>query len=75
MLMSMKTLRRIVSAAMAWVLCACAPLPPAPGLARAELLQTWGAPTARYALEDGTVITNNLREFQRVPGLKVEDWS
>ena len=22
-----------------------------------------------------TVITNNLREFQRVPGLKVEDWS
>jgi len=24
---------------------------------------------------DMTVITNNLREFQRVPGLKVEDWS
>ena len=54
MLVSMKTLRRMVSAAIAGVLCACAPLPPAPGLARAELLQTWGAPTARYALEDGT---------------------
>lgn len=24
---------------------------------------------------DMTVITNNLREFQRVPGLKVDDWS
>ena len=32
---------------------ACAPLPPAPGLARADLIQTWGAPTARYALEAG----------------------
>ena len=31
---------------------------------------------AAHALAGGmTVITNNLREFQRVPGLKVEDWS
>jgi tRNA(fMet)-specific endonuclease VapC len=31
---------------------------------------------AAHALAgDMTVITNNLREFQRVPGLKVEDWS
>jgi tRNA(fMet)-specific endonuclease VapC len=31
---------------------------------------------AAHALAgDMTLITNNLREFQRVPGLKVEDWS
>lgn len=31
---------------------------------------------AAHALAgDMTVITNNLREFERVPGLKVEDWS
>lgn len=31
---------------------------------------------AAHALAgDMTVITNNLREFQRVPGLRVEDWS
>ncbi|MBQ0921470.1 type II toxin-antitoxin system VapC family toxin [Hydrogenophaga aromaticivorans] len=31
---------------------------------------------AAHALaSDMTVITNNLREFERVPGLKVEDWS
>lgn len=31
---------------------------------------------AAHALSgDMTLITNNLREFQRVPGLKVEDWS
>ncbi len=31
---------------------------------------------AAHALAgDMTVITNNLRAFQRVPGLKVEDWS
>lgn len=30
---------------------------------------------AAHALAgDMTLITNNLREFQRVPGLKVEDW-
>lgn len=31
---------------------------------------------AAIALTHGlTVVTNNSREFQRVPGLKVEDWS
>lgn len=31
---------------------------------------------AALALElDATVVTNNLRDFSRVPGLKVEDWS
>ncbi len=31
---------------------------------------------AAHALAgDMTLITNNLREFERVPGLKVEDWS
>ncbi len=37
----------------AWGFAGCAQLPPAPGLARAELLQSWGSPTARYTLEDG----------------------
>lgn len=31
---------------------------------------------ATIALElDATVVTNNIRDFSRVPGLKVEDWS
>lgn len=31
---------------------------------------------AALALElDVTVVTNNIRDFSRVPGLKVEDWS
>lgn len=31
---------------------------------------------AAHALALGmTVVTNNVREFQRVPGLKVEDWT
>ena len=31
---------------------------------------------AAHALSQGlTVVTNNVREFQRVPGLKVEDWT
>ncbi len=34
-------------------LAACAPLPPASGTTQAELLQAWGVPSARYALEDG----------------------
>ncbi|MBL8315532.1 MAG: hypothetical protein JNK55_17480 [Rubrivivax sp.] len=37
----------------AWGFVACAQLPPAPGLARTELLRTWGPPTARYTLEGG----------------------
>lgn len=31
---------------------------------------------ATVALElDATVVTNNIRDFSRVPGLKYEDWS
>ncbi len=31
---------------------------------------------AALALElDATVVTNNLRDFSRVPALKIEDWS
>lgn len=46
-------------------------------------LETKGTPIggndlwiAAHALADGlTLVTNNLREFERVPGLRVEDWS
>lgn len=62
------------------------PLPPEAGeryAATRAHLETKGTPIggndlwiAAHALAgDMTVITNNLREFQRVPGLKVEDWS
>ncbi len=62
------------------------PLPPEAGdcyAATRTHLETKGTPIggndlwiAAHALAgDMTVITNNLREFQRVPGLKVEDWS
>ncbi|NVO06582.1 MAG: VapC toxin family PIN domain ribonuclease, partial [Rhodoferax sp.] len=45
-------------------------------------LQTAGTPIgendlwiAAHALAaDMTLVTNNLREFQRVPGLKLENW-
>lgn len=62
------------------------PLPPEAGehyaAARAHL-EAQGTPIggndlwiAAHALaDDMPLITNNLREFQRVPGLKVEDWS
>lgn len=40
-------------AAIALAISACAPLPPVPGMASSELLQTWGAPTARYRLDAG----------------------
>jgi hypothetical protein len=53
MLVPMKTARCMGWAAIAWLLYGCAPLPPMPGMGRAELLQTWGAPTARYALQEG----------------------
>ncbi len=33
----------------------------------------WIAATARAAT--GTVVTNNVREFSRVPNLPVEDWT
>ena len=49
----MKTARCMGWAAIAWLLYGCAPLPPMPGMGRAELLQSWGAPTARYALQEG----------------------
>lgn len=62
------------------------PLPPEAGehyaVTRAHL-ETQGTPIggndlwiAAHALAgDMTLITNNLREFQRVQGLRVEDWS
>jgi hypothetical protein len=49
----MKPLRLTGLFVITWVLAGCAQLPPAPGLERAELLRTWGAPTARYTLEGG----------------------
>jgi tRNA(fMet)-specific endonuclease VapC len=62
------------------------PLPPEAGdhyAATRAHLEAQGTPIggndlwiAAHALAgDMTLITNNLREFQRVPGLKVEDWS
>lgn len=30
---------------------------------------------AQALTADATLVTNNLREFQRVDGLRVEDWS
>lgn len=33
----------------------------------------WIAATALAS--DGTIVTNNVREFARVPGLAVEDWT
>lgn len=62
------------------------PMPPEAGehyaTARAQL-EAKGTPIggndlwiAAHALaDDRTLITNNLREFERVPGLLVEDWS
>lgn len=54
MLAQMKTLRCLGLIAAALAMGACAPLPPVPGMSSTELLQAWGAPTARYALEDGS---------------------
>ena len=62
------------------------PLPPETGEHYAETrahLEAQGSPIggndlwiAAHALAgDMTLITNNLREFRRVPGLRVEDWS
>lgn len=62
------------------------PLPPEAGehyAATRAHLEAQGTPIggndlwiAAHALAgDMTLITNNLREFQRVPGLRVEDWS
>lgn len=62
------------------------PLPPDAGkhyAATRAHLEAQGTPIggndlwiAAHALaSDMTLITNNLREFQRVPGLRVEDWS
>lgn len=53
MLARMKALLIAGLVAIALGLAGCATLPPAPGTARAEVLQAWGAPTARYALEAG----------------------
>lgn len=62
------------------------PLPPEAGTHYAAVrahLESRGTPIggndlwiAAHALAgDLILVTNNLREFQRVPGLKVEDWS
>ena len=41
---------------LSWVLggCAMLPPPPQPGMAAAELLRTWGPPTAHHAMPDGS---------------------
>ncbi len=49
----MKPLRLAGLVVITWGFVGCAQLPPAPGVARAELLRTWGPPTARYTLEGG----------------------
>jgi tRNA(fMet)-specific endonuclease VapC len=42
---------------------------------RGEIIGPFDLLIAAQALRLGaTVVTHNLREFQRVPGLKVEDW-
>jgi tRNA(fMet)-specific endonuclease VapC len=42
---------------------------------RGEMIGPLDALVAAQALRLGaTVVTHNVREFQRVPGLKVEDW-
>ncbi len=42
---------------------------------RGELIGQFDLLIAAQALRLGaTVVTNNVREFSRVPGLKVEDW-
>lgn len=51
------------------------------GAVRAELAAA-GSPIGAYDLQiagharilDATLVTNNLREFSRVPGLRLEDW-
>jgi hypothetical protein len=53
MLARMNTPLRLCQATIALGLAACAPLPPASGTTQAELLQAWGTPTARYALDAG----------------------
>jgi hypothetical protein len=46
-------MRRWLTSTLAALLCACAPVPPLPGTAAADLQRDWGKPTARYALPDG----------------------
>lgn len=53
MLARMNTPLRLCQATIALGLAACAPLPPASGTTQVELLQAWGTPSARYALDAG----------------------
>ena len=46
-------MRRFLLAAVAALFTACGTPPPLPGTAQAEVLRTWGKPTARYALPGG----------------------
>lgn len=53
MTVSNRVLARAGWALLAALLTACATPPPAPGTPREAVLQTWGQPTARYALPEG----------------------
>jgi predicted nucleic acid-binding protein len=36
---------------------------------------SYGCPALSCSLEDSVVITNNAREFLRIPGVAVEEWT
>lgn len=54
MLRAMKSIASCIGTVVLGTLWGCATPPPAPGLSQIELVQRWGAPTARHRLDDGT---------------------